>query len=105
MKMDVMQFSGLSTGDGSKYDEEQEKKDQMLRATVASIQEKNPDCTLEYVEQEIVKEIDVRKREWNEDQKSENMILEHLLEMEVNQSTEVSHLIDTISNVCVDKGV
>ena len=32
----------------------------MLRATVASIQEKNPDCTLEYVEQEIVKEIDVR---------------------------------------------
>ena len=37
------------------------------RATVASIQEKNPDCTLEYVEQEIVKEIDVRKREWNED--------------------------------------
>ena len=39
----------------------------MLRATVASIQEKNPDCTLEYVEQEIVKEIDVRKREWNGD--------------------------------------
>lgn len=77
----------------------------MLRTTVSSIQEKNADCTLEYVEQEIVKEIDVREREWNEDQKSENMILEHLLEMEVNQSTEVSHLIDTISNVCVDKSV
>ena len=39
----------------------------MLRTTVSSIQEKNADCTLEYVEQEIVKEIDVREREWNED--------------------------------------
>ena len=73
----------------------------MLRATVTSIQEKNPECTLEYVEQEMVKEIDVCVREGYEVQKSENMILEHLLEMEVNQSTEVSHLIDTISKVCM----
>lgn len=35
----------------------------MLRATVTSIQEKNPECTLEYVEQEMVKEIDVCVRE------------------------------------------
>ena len=35
----------------------------MLRVTVTSIQEKNPECTLEYVEQEMVKEIDVCERE------------------------------------------
>lgn len=31
----------------------------MLRTTVSSIQAKNANCTLEYVEQEMVKEIDV----------------------------------------------
>lgn len=32
-------------------------------------------------------------------QKSENMILEHLLEMEVNQSEEVDRLVATVQDV------
>ena len=56
------QFSALSTGDSSKYDEQQERKEQALRSTVSAIRAKHGDCSLEFVEQDMSKEIDVGKR-------------------------------------------
>ena len=54
-----LQFSALSTGDSSKYDEQQERKEQALRSTVSAIRAKHGDCSLEFVEQDMTKEIDV----------------------------------------------
>ena len=54
-----MQFSAVSTGENSKFTEQQARQDQALRAAVMAIQEKRPDCSLEEVEQEMTKEIDV----------------------------------------------
>ena len=94
-----LQFSALSTGDSSKYDEQQERKEQALRSTVSAIRAKHGDCSLEFVEQDMTKEIDVGKEVDVNGQKSENMILEHLLEMEVHQSEEVARLVATVQEV------
>ena len=66
---------------------------------MTAIQSKRPDCSLEEVEQELTKEIDVGAKSPSHLQRSENLIFEHLLEMEVNQNEEVARLSETIGDV------
>ena len=53
-------MSAASIDSKSNYDARQEQLDAALREEVRAMKEKNPECTLEDIDQELSKEIDVR---------------------------------------------
>ena len=79
-------FSTLSTGASSTYSAHQAELDEALRRTVEEIESRNPSSSLNDIEQDMIQQID----------KSEHMILDHLLQMEVSKNEAVNALLESV---------